>query len=144
MAHEPEVFINLPAADLDRSEAFFRALGFEFVDECSEETARWMKISSRTHAMLLSRSYFEGFIPGKAIVDSNVSAEVLIALSLADRSAVDAMIEKAIAAGGSEYREATDAAWVYYRAFQDLDGHVWEVMAVNEDEMSGEKKEESV
>ena len=140
MDYEPEVFINLPVTDVDGPEAFFRALGFEFVDECSDDASRWMKISSKTHVMLLPRPYFESFIPG---TDSTTSAEVLIALSIKDRAAVDAVIEKAIAAGGSEYREGTDAGWVYYRAFHDLDGHVWEVMAVEEDQTPDNGKEES-
>lgn len=40
----------------------------------------------------------------------------------------DEMIRNAIAAGGKEYRQAQDHGWMYSRAFEDLDGHIWEVL----------------
>lgn len=40
---------------------------------------------------------------------------------------VDAMFDKAIAAGGKEVRSAEDHGFMYSRDFEDLDGHIWEV-----------------
>ena len=66
-----------------------------------------------------------------------------MALSVDCRAEVDATLAKAVAAGGSECRDVTDAGWMYGRAFQDLDGHVWEVFSVDasrvEEEMNGER-----
>jgi predicted lactoylglutathione lyase len=38
------------------------------------------------------------------------------------------ILRKALAAGGTEWRPLVDEAPMYYGSFQDLDGHVWEIM----------------
>jgi uncharacterized protein len=40
---------------------------------------------------------------------------------------VDAILQKALAAGGRDFRPVEDHGWMYGRAFQDLDGHIWEI-----------------
>jgi predicted lactoylglutathione lyase len=54
------------------------------------------------------------------------STESLLALALESRAKVDKMVDKAVATGGSEYREKQDCGWMYGRSFQDIDGHIWE------------------
>jgi hypothetical protein len=75
--------------------------------------------------MLLTEKFFKNFIPGREICDAK-STESIVALSLESRAKVDEMIGKAVAAGGSEYRETQDYGWMYGRAFRDIDGHIWE------------------
>jgi predicted lactoylglutathione lyase len=41
---------------------------------------------------------------------------------------VNELADKALAAGAFQYSEPQDYGWMYSRAFQDLDGHLWEVM----------------
>jgi hypothetical protein len=53
---------------------------------------------------------------------------VLVCLSADSREAVDALIGKAKAAGGTTFREPQDYGFMYGHAFQDLDGHIWELM----------------
>jgi uncharacterized protein len=48
---------------------------------------------------------------------------------------VDEMIKKAIESGGSEYREPQDHGWMYGRSFQDIDGHIWEIIYMDESAM---------
>ncbi len=69
---------------------------------------------------------FQRFIPHHEINDSYKSKESLVALSLESRDAVDLMIKKALVAGGKEYRPTEEHGWMYGRAFQDINGHVWE------------------
>lgn len=120
------VFINLPVKNLAQTNAFFTALGFSFNPQFSDEKATCMLINELAFAMLLSEPFFKGFTP-KAIADATQTTEVLIALSTDSREAVDDMVQKAIAAGGSEARPAEDLGFMYHRAFNDLDGHIWEV-----------------
>lgn len=141
MPFNREIYVNLPVRDLERSKAFFAALGFEFNDRFSDDKCACMIIGEKSYVMLLPRSIFDGFIPGKTIADAEVTSEALVAVSTPDREAVDAMIASAVAAGGSVYRETADHGWVYYRAFQDLDDHIWEAMAVDESLMPEEMKE---
>ncbi len=122
-----KIFVNLPVKDLKKTMDFFSRLGFKFNPMFTDENAACVVISENIYAMLLVEKFFKGFIPGKEICDAKSSAEALIALSLKSRGEVDELIKKAVAAGGSEYRQAQDYGWMYGRAFQDIDGHIWEI-----------------
>ena len=143
MPHDRAIYLNMPVADLDRSMAFFQALGFEFDLQFTDEKCASLIIGEKAYVMLLTCAAFEEFIPGKTIADATATAEVLVAVSAPDREAVDTMVRGAVAGGGSEYREAADHGWMYFRAFQDLDGHIWEVLAIDETLVPGEPDEGS-
>ena len=38
------------------------------------------------------------------------------------------MVNKAIEAGGSAYKEPQDHGFMYGHGYQDLDGHLWEII----------------
>ena len=117
-------YINLPVADLVRSRAFFEGLGLIFNDEFVDETALAMVIGETSFAMLVTHEKFQTFTP-RRIADANVTSEVLIALQLESREAVDRMIADALAGGGTELGEARDHGFMYERSFADPDGHIW-------------------
>lgn len=123
-----KIFVNLPVADLGKSIEFFSHLGFSFNAQFTDETATCMVISDSIFVMLLTQEKFSSFTPGREICDARKSTEVLVCLSADSRQAVDELLEKAIAAGGSSFREPQDYGFMYGRAFQDLDGHIWEIM----------------
>jgi len=125
------IFVNLPVKDLPKSIAFFEALGFSFNPQFTDETTACMVISETIFAMLLNHEKFAGFSP-KPIADTSQSLEVLTTLSRDSREAVDAIVKAALAAGGSTYNEPKDYGFMYGHGFQDLDGHVWEVMWMDE------------
>lgn len=119
------IFVNLPVADLDRSTAFYKAIGAEQNLQFTDETATMMSFSDSISVMLLTHDKFQQFTT-KRIADAHESVQVLLALSCDDRDGVDEITEKAIAAGGRETREKEDHGWMYGRAFEDPDGHIWE------------------
>lgn len=122
-----EIFVNLPVKDLEKSKAFFAALGFSFNPMFSDENAACMIIQDGSnYAMLLTEKYFATFT-SKPISDAKKSTEVLIALSLDSRAAVEAMVAKAVQAGGTTPRPAKDHGFMYQHGFDDPDGHGWEV-----------------
>ncbi|MBI4162076.1 MAG: glyoxalase/bleomycin resistance/extradiol dioxygenase family protein [Candidatus Aenigmarchaeota archaeon] len=84
-----------------------------------------MIIGENIFAMLLIEKFFKTFIK-KEISDAHKQTEVLLAISVESREEVDEMIEKALKAGGKEPRAVQDYGWMYGRAFEDLDGHIWE------------------
>lgn len=120
------IFVNLPVKDLDKSMTFFKALGFSFNAQFTDETAACMVISETIFAMLLTHEKFASFSP-KPIADTNATTEVLNALSCDSRAEVDAMVQAAVAAGGTTYNAPQDHGFMYGHGFRDLDGHVWEV-----------------
>lgn len=119
------IFVNLPVADLAAAKAFYEAIGAVNEPRFTDDTAAAMVFSDTIHVMLLTHDKFRQFTP-RRIADARETTEVLIALSADSREEVDDIAEKAIAAGGREARPAEDHGWMYGRAFEDLDGHIWE------------------
>ncbi|MES2510186.1 MAG: VOC family protein [Pseudomonadota bacterium] len=123
-----QVFINLPIKDMASSQAFFKSLGFEFNPQFTNDQGACMIISKdHSYAMLLVEPFFQGFTK-KAIADATKTTEVLICLSCESREAVDEMVSKAVAGGGTAPNPKQDHGFMYSHGFTDLDGHVWEVM----------------
>lgn len=122
---ERNIFVNLPVKELSRSIEFFKKLGFELNLDFTNEQAASFIIENNIFVMLLSEDFFKGFIK-KEISDTSNSTEVINAISLSSREEVDQIVEKALAAGAKIYRDTDDMGWMYTRAFEDLDGHLWE------------------
>ncbi len=122
-----QVFINLPIKNMEKSQAFFKSLGFSFNPQFTNEQGACMVISeNQSYVMLLVEPFFQGFTQ-KAIADASKTTEVLIALSCDSRAEVDEMVGKALAAGGTAPNPQQDHGFMYSHGFTDLDGHVWEV-----------------
>jgi predicted lactoylglutathione lyase len=77
--------------------------------------------------MLLVEPFFQGFIK-KTICDAHKNTEVLVCLSCESRAEVDELVAKAVAAGGTIPREPEDHGFMYGHAFEDPDGHIWELV----------------
>ena len=122
-----KIFVNLPVKNLPNSMTFFKSLGYTFNPQFTDETAACMVISEDIYAMLLTHAKFKAFTP-KAICDATQSTEVLVCLSCENRAQVDDFVRKAVAAGGSTYNQPQDYGFMYGHGFQDLDGHIWELM----------------
>lgn len=122
-----QIFVNLPVKELKQSIAFFTQLGFQFNPQFTDETATCMIVSETIFVMLLTHEKFKLFTPNP-ICDATVSTEVLIRLSLESREKVDEQVRQAIAAGGTTYKEPQDHGFMYGHGFQDLDGHIWELI----------------
>jgi uncharacterized protein len=120
-----KMFVNLPVADLERTKAFYAALGFTFNPQFTNEMAACMIVGPDNFAMLLRHEFF-GTFTKKAIADAHATTEVMVALSCETKAEVDAMLAQAIAAGGREPRDPQDHGFMYARSFEDPDGHIWE------------------
>ncbi len=127
------IFVNLPVADLQASTGFYTALGFKKNPDFSDDTASCMVVSEQIYVMLLTHDKFRMFINGD-ISDAKTTKEVLNCLSASSRDEVDSFKAKALAAGGAEWKPNMEMGPMYGCSFQDLDGHVWEVMYMD---MSG-------
>ena len=119
------IFVNLPVKDLQRSMDFFSQLGYSFNKQFTNDKAACMVISETIYAMLITEPFFQTFIPGKEISDTATAKEVLVCLSADSRDSVNSLVDKAIAAGGKEFRQPDDQGFMFGRSFEDLDGHVW-------------------
>ena len=127
------LFVNLPISELARTKSFFTALGFSFNPKFTGEHAACLVVNEHIHVMLLTRSFFAGFTP-KPVTDLHESTSAFMSLSVSDRTEVDELMQKAIAAGAIEHSPAKDHGFMYQRGFFDLDGHAWEIFYLNESE----------
>ena len=125
------IFVNLPVKDLAASTAFFTELGFEFDPGFTGDGAACMVVDQNIYVMLLAQERFRDFINGE-ISDATKATEVLTCLSAESRQQVDELVARAIAAGGKPWKPAISQGPMYGGSFQDLDGHVWELMHMSE------------
>ncbi|HEX7189883.1 MAG TPA: VOC family protein [Actinomycetes bacterium] len=121
------IFVNLPVTDLPASQAFFSELGFSFNPAFSDDSCACMVVDRNIFVMLLARARFREFINGD-ISDATRVTEVLTCLTADSREQVDETLARAIAAGGKPLRPVVEDGPMYGASFQDLDGHVWELM----------------
>ena len=123
------IFINLPVTDLDRSIAFYEAVGGRKEPKFSNDQAAMIVFSETIHVMLLKHDFYSTFTR-KPIADAHQSSQVLLAISADSTGEVDATIEKAGAAGGiADPGPSQDmGGMMYERSFEDPDGHHWEVV----------------
>ena len=129
-----QLFVNLPVENLDRTIAFFAALGFDFNPKFTDENATCLVISEHIQVMLLTKPFFAGFTK-KPVADARTATETLLALSCESREEVDALMAKAVAAGAATPMEVKDYGFMYQHGFEDLDGHQWEVFWMDESAM---------
>ncbi len=122
-----KIFVNLPVKNLNKSVEFFTKLGFTFNPRFTDETATCMIVAEDIFVMLLTEEKFKTFTV-KEICDATKSTEVLVYLSCESRAEVDEMVRKAVAGGGTAPMDSKDYGFMYQHGFQDLDGHLWELI----------------
>jgi uncharacterized protein len=122
-----KIFVNLPIQDMARSRAFFEGLGFSFNPQFTNDQGACMVLSDDGYVMLLVQPFFQTFTP-KRIADAKETSEVLVCLSCESRDEVDQLVRKALGAGGRSPRPPQDMGFMYSQAFEDLDGHIWELV----------------
>jgi predicted lactoylglutathione lyase len=122
-----QIFVNLPVKELQRSVAFFTRLGFKFEPRFTDENATCMIVGENIFVMLLVERFFKTFT-SKELCDTTKSTEVLVCLSCDSRAQVDELVAKAVAAGGAAPRTPQDHGFMYGHGFEDLDGHIWELV----------------
>ena len=129
-----QIFVNLPVKDLGRSKTFFAGLGFGFDPKFTDDKAACMVIEKDSiYAMLLAEPFFKTFIPSRAIADAKKSTEVLVCLSCSSDQEVKDLVAKAARAGGKPFRDPQDHGFMYQHAFEDPDGHIWELVHMRGD-----------
>ena len=121
------IYINLSVRDLKKSIEFFSSLGFEFNPKFTNDQGACMIVNETASVMLLREPFFRTFTK-KQICDTSSQTESLLAISCESRGAVDELVGKAIAAGGTHAMDPMDHGFMYGWSFYDPDGHHWEVM----------------
>jgi predicted lactoylglutathione lyase len=126
--------VNLPVKDLEKTKDFFSKIGFEFNEQFTDKNAACLVIGDNIFAMLLTEDYFKTFTK-KDLSNAANTTEVILALSAESREQVDDIVNAALAAGGSPSNDPVDHGFMYGWSFQDPDGHLWEVMYMDQSQV---------
>ncbi len=131
------IFVNLPVADLDKSKAFYEALGFTNEPRFTDETAACMVLSEEIHVMLLTHDKWKTFTSRP--IPSSDSSEVMLCVSCETKDEVNRLAETAGAHGGiADVNPIQDHGFMFSRSFTDRDGHIWETIWMDPAVASGE------
>ncbi|WP_162128492.1 VOC family protein [Flavobacterium phycosphaerae] len=124
-----QIWLNLPVKEASKSKEFYTALGFKFLEERTTPDSACMLVGENNFViMLFSETMFQSFIQHN-ITDTEKSAEFLISIDAENRDELDALAQKAKAAGGIVYAApGENQGWMYGCGFCDLDGHRWNVL----------------
>jgi hypothetical protein len=117
------IFVSYPTANLDRSKAFYTALGATINPLFTDENAACLVWDENIYLMVLKREFMATFTD-KRLADPATTAQVQIAFSRDSREDVDTVVDAGLTAGGSEPRPAQDYGFMYSRDLEDPDGNI--------------------
>lgn len=122
-----QIFINLPVADIQAAMSFYSALGWELNPMFSDERTASFVVSDHLVVMLLETARFQEFHQRETYAAGG-AREVLNCLSARSKEDVDELLRRVGEGGGTVTRPAEEQGPMYGAAFDDVDGHGWEVM----------------
>ena len=121
-----QVFINLAVKDLQKSIAFYTALGFSNNPQFSDDTGKCMVWCENIFVMIMTHEKFKTFAT-KPIADTKSNLAGIFSLSLESIDEVNNTMANGLNAGGIEPNEMRDYGFMQQRTIEDFDGHTWEV-----------------
>lgn len=126
------IFVNLTTTDLERSKAFYTALGCDINPLFTDENAACIVWAENIFFMVLTHEHFKQFTD-KPIADPRESAQVIVALARGSREEVDTTVDAGLAAGGTAPRDPVDYGFMYQRSIEDPDGNLLEFTYMSEE-----------
>lgn len=127
MAITRQLFVNIRVPDLEKSKAFFAALGFTFNAQFTDDNAACMIVNEQAYFMLLTDPFFRRFTTREPS-DLTTVTEALYAFSCESRTEVDRLTAAALAAGATTAMPPQDHGFMYSTSFYTPDGHHFEVL----------------
>jgi len=121
-----QIFINLAVKDLQKSMAFYAALGFSNNPQFSDDTAKCLVWSENIYLMIMTHDKFKNFAT-KPLADTKSNLAGLFSLSVDSMDEVNKIVNQGLKAGGTEPTEMKDYGFMQQRTIEDFDGHTWEV-----------------
>ena len=132
-----EFWINLSVKNITKSKEFFTKLGFTFNPHYGNTSNSLSLLIGQKNVvlMLFDEPTYKGFT-GCEITNTSLSNEVLLSIDAESPEEVDEIARKALEAGGtSNHKPYKMQGWMYGCIFNDLDGHKWNVMYMDWNQM---------
>ena len=135
---KPTFFLNLPVASIDSSTKFYTSIGFTHIKDWSDASTTAFLLPSPNQSVCLmihTHTRFKEFMrPNTSVVDAKSSTETLFSFMCDNKEAVDGWLEKVEQAGGKRdpyvMEKYGEGMGMYTRSWEDLDGHIWEVLVM--------------
>lgn len=122
------LYLNVPVNNTVKARDFYEHIGFEVKKDFSNPMSETIAVSQGTLLMLVTKESFETAAK-RQIADAATTAELVLAIEVANREAVDAIVGKAVEYGAPEIDKAFEHEGMYTRIIRDLDGHQLNVFA---------------
>ena len=123
-----QILINLAVKDLQKSLAFYKALGF--TAQFSDETIVRLVWSESIAVMLMTREKFRTFAT-KPLADAKSAMAGYFTLYVSGIDELNDIMTKGLNAGGTEPNEMSDHGFMQQRTIEDFDGHTWNFLFVD-------------
>ena len=123
------LFVNLPVADVAKTVAFFEQLGFSFDPDFASPHSACLVVNEAASVMCTQRNAFDEMIPG-ATAEPGMT-EMVLSLACDSAAQVREIAERAFALGGRQVNDFEDHGFMVSWAFEDLDGHLWDLFWMN-------------
>ena len=129
---DQELWLNLPVKDLQKSKAFFQSLGFQSTRDVPGMVGFTI---GQVPVLMVALPDFEQYASHQ-ISDTKKGSELLISVDAPDRAYVDEMEKKVKDVGGLIFSKAQQIqGWMYNMGFIDLDGHRWNIVHLDWENM---------
>lgn len=123
-----QILINLAVEDLQKSLAFYKALGF--TTQFSDETIVRLVWSESIAVMLMTQDKFATFAT-KPLADTKSAMAGYFTLYVSGIDELNAIMTRGLNAGGTEPNEMSDHGFMQQRTIEDFDGHTWNFLFVD-------------
>ena len=120
------MFVNLPIRDMKKSQAFFRSVGYEFNPQFTNDQGACLVAGENLFVMLLVTDFFKTFT-GKPVADAHQSTGYWWRCPATAAPMSTSWWPRARRRGAVP-RSPQDLGFMYSHGFEDLDGHVWELV----------------
>jgi predicted lactoylglutathione lyase len=120
------IFVSLPVRDLSTARTFYEELGFRINEHSSDDRTASVVVDENIVVTLQTRDRFAevaGAEPGDPARPTSLPC-----LTVENRAEVDALVAKAVAAGGGSWAPAIEEGARYTGSLTDPDGNVWQVL----------------
>src|SRR5690606_26713393 len=104
---------------LGRSREVYGGLGFRVDRRFSDPGSVCVVVSPTICVMLLPRA---------RLAEPHARSKAVHCLSADSPAEVDRLVDRALAGGGSPWRDKVDGCGMYGHSFADPDGHAWELL----------------
>jgi predicted lactoylglutathione lyase len=121
------IFVNLPVRDLQASIKFFTHLGYSFNQNYTDETATCMIVAENIYVMLLTEARFKEFYAETHGRRAH-STEVLVCRRWNHARRCRPWSPRPSKPAAAPTSEPQDHGFMYGHGYQDLDGHLWELV----------------